>query len=214
MGMYQKYFKKLNVAKSTGVKFYQYKFPKVKRHILVIKEHSYIGRVLALTLYNPRWAIDWKYTLAIAGTDRISSPISPEFANAIKDSLSECNAVFICTDTAIPPNCADILKSAKADRVPIFVFTRTGIRIPENLTPTQVFRYATDLQLSEQLLFAIQSLKPHALRKVLPKGHRFMGLQEFRCNLEEYDTYMESYLKHLESKFPEKENPWQNVCVD
>ena len=142
MVMYQKYFKGIDVDKSTGVKFYRYRFPKTKRHILAFEEHSYIGRILALTLHNPRWAIDWKYTLSVVGKDQICERVSDEFSQGVRDSLSECNAVFVCTDTGIPVNCADVLKPAMSAGVPVFVFTRVGVKVPEDFLPTKVFRIA------------------------------------------------------------------------
>lgn len=220
MIMYQKYFKRINVDKSTGVKFYRYRFPKAKRHILAFEEHSYIGRILALTLHNPRWAIDWKYTLSVVGKDQICRRISDEFSQGVRDSLSECNAVFVCTDTGIPVNCADVLKPAMSAGVPVFVFTRVGVKIPEEFTPTKVFRYDTELQLGEQLLWGIQSLNPSKLRSVSPnpKRTRFMGERSFRCPIEDYDAFKEAQLQNMESKIraeqPEKQDIWRNVCVD
>ena len=218
--MYQKYFKGINVDKSTGVKFYWYRFPKAKRHILAFEEHSYIGRIFALTLHNPRWAIDWKYTLSVVGKDQICERVSDEFSQGVRDSLSECNAVFVCTDTGIPVNCADVLKPAMSAGVPVFVFTRVGVKIPEEFTPTKVFRYDTELQLGEQLLCGIQSLNPSKLRSVSPnpKRTRFIGVQSFRCALEDYDAFTKIQLKNMENRIraeqPEKQDIWRNVCVD
>ena len=218
--MYQKYFKGINVDKSTGVKFYRYRFPKAKRHILVFEEHSYIGRILALTLHNPRWAMDWKYTLSVVGKDQICRRISDEFAQGVRDSLSKCNAVFVCTDSGIPANCADVLKPAMSAGVPVFVFTRIGVRVPEDFLPTKVFRYDTELQLGEQLLWSIQSLNPAKLRSVSPnsEGTRFIGVRSFRCPMGDYDAFMEAQLKNTESRirteYPEKQDIWRNACVD
>lgn len=220
MVMYQKYFKGINVDKSTGVKLYHYRFPKTKRHILVLEEHSYIGRILALTLHNPRWAIDWKYTLSVVGKDQICERISDEFSQGIRDSLSECNAVFVCADTGIPANCADVLNPAMSAGVPVFVFTRVGVRIPDDFLPTKVFRYDTELQLGEQLLCGIQSLNPSKLRSVSPnpKRTRFIGVQSFRCALEDYDAFTKIQLKNMENRIraeqPEKQDMWRNFCVD
>lgn len=218
--MYQKYFKGINVDKSTGVKFYRYRFPKAKRHILAFEEHSYIGRILALTLHNPRWAIDWKYTLSVVGKDQICSRISDEFSQGVRDSLSECNAVFVCTDTGIPVNCADVLNSAMSAGVPVFVFTRIDVRVPEDFLPTKVFRYDTELQLGEQLLWSIQSLNPSKLRSVSPNPERtrFIGVQSFRCPMEDYDAFTEAQLNDMENRIRtghlEKQDLWRNVCVD
>lgn len=183
-------------------------------------KNIHIGRILALTLHNPRWAIDWKYILSVVGKDQICERISDEFSQGVRDSLSECNAVFVCTDTGIPVNCADVLKPAMSAGVPVFVFTHTGVMIPNDFLPTKVFRYDTELQLGERLLWSIQSLNPSKLRSVSPNPDRtrFIGVQSFRCALEGYDAFTETQLKNMENRIrteqPEKQDIWRNFCVD
>ena len=104
--------------------------------------------------------------------------------------------------------------------VPVFVFTRVGVKIPEEFTPTKVFRYDTELQLGERLLWGIQSLNPSKLRSISPnpKRTRFMGERSFRYPIEDYDAFKEAQLQNMESKIraeqPEKQDMWRNVCVD